>query len=230
MSLMSTMIARRALAEHRKGNFEEALKYYREALQKGMNEPGMLINMSTLLVRTSHFDEALEIIKKAEKAGRLDERAKRDIHLQYAVILWKKGHIDHAIEILENDFATTKTGTLYSALGCLKIEQGNPEEALRFCLEALDYDDNDPIFLDNVGQAYYRLYQDKEKAKPYFERALALKPEAIDTNYFLALYDLDSGDKEKAKERLEIARNGKASPLNYATPQRIEEMIQRLEA
>ena len=84
------------------------------------------------------------------------------------------------------------------------------------------YDEEDAIFLDNLGQTYYRLLGDKEKAKTYFDRAIAIKPKSIDTNYFLALYDIENGDIQSAKDRLDLARIGMTSPLNYATPEMID--------
>ena len=117
---------------------------------------------------------------------------------------------------------------LYSIIGYLKIEQGDAEEALRFNKQALEYDDEDAVFLDNLGQTYYRLLGDKETAKTYFDRAIAIKPGAIDTNYFLALYDIENGDKESARNRLGVARKGFFSPLNYAQPDMIDDKLREL--
>ena len=80
-----------------------------------------------------------------------------------------------------------------------------------------------------MGQTYYRLLGDKEAARPYFDKAIALKPSAIDTNYFLALYDIEAGDLDKARERLEVSRKGLTSPLNYATPERIKAKLAEIE-
>ena len=128
------------------------------------------------------------------------------------------------------DMKYLKNGTMYSIIGYLKVEQGDAEAALAFNREALDYDDADPVFLDNMGQTYYRLVGDKETAKTYFDKAIALKPTAIDTNYFLSLYDIEAGDREKAVERLQTARSGFFSPLNYATPAMIDEKLAELGA
>ena len=134
------------------------------------------------------------------------------------------------MDILEDEFRHLKNGTMYSIIGYLKVEQGDAEAALAFNREALDYDDADPVFLDNMGQTYYRLVGDKETAKTYFDKAIALKPTAIDTNYFLSLYDIEAGDREKAVERLQTARSGFFSPLNYATPAMIDEKLAELGA
>ena len=221
MSFMGNMAGNKALAAHGKGEYQKALELYAQAYEKGMDKPRLLRGYSVLLIRTSQFDKALEVLKKMEKMP-MDAKEKTDLHINYAIILWQKGHLDRAMEILEDEFRHTKNGTLYSIIGYLKIEQGDAEEAIRFNKEALEYDDEDPVFLDNLGQTYYRLVGDKETARIYFDKAIALKPKAIDTNYFLALYDIENGDLESAKDRLDTARVGMFSPLNYATPEMID--------
>lgn len=221
MSFMGNLAGNKALSAHGKGDYRTAIKLYEEAYAKGMDKPRLLKSYCVLLIRTSQFDRALEIIKKLEQT-KLDDKGRTDLHINYAIILWKKGHLDRAMEILEDEFKRTKNGTLYSIIGYLKIEQGDAEEAIRFNKEAIEYDEEDAIFLDNLGQTYYRLVGDKEKAKEYFDKAISIKPKAIDTNYFLALYDIENGDYESAKDRLDLARLGVTSPLNYATPEMID--------
>ena len=221
MSFMGNLAGTKALSVHGKGDYRTALKLYEEAYAKGMDKPRLLRSYCVLLIRTSQFDKALEIIKKLENST-LDAKGKTDLHINYAIILWKKGHLDRAMEILEDEFRHTKNGTFYSIIGYLKIEQGDAQEAIRFNEEAVAYDEEDAIFLDNLGQTYYRLLGDKEKAKTYFDRAIAIKPKSIDTNYFLALYDIENGDIQSAKDRLDLARIGMTSPLNYATPEMID--------
>ena len=221
MSFMGNMAGNKALSAHSKGDYRTALKLYEEAYEKGMDKPRLLRGYSVLLIRTSQFDKALEVLKRMEQMP-MDAKEKTDLHINYAIILWQKGHLDRAMEILEDEFRHTKNGMLYSIIGYLKIEQGDAEEAIRFNKEALEYDEEDPVFLDNLGQTYYRLVGDKETAKIYFDKAIARKPKAIDTNYFLALYDIENGDIESAKDRLDTARVGMFSPLNYATPEMID--------
>jgi len=227
MSFMGNMAGNKALSAHGKGDYRTALKLYDEAYAKGMDKPRLLRSYCVLLIRTSQFDRALEIIKKLEQTP-LDAKGKTDLHINYAIILWKKGHLDRAMQILEDEFRRTKNGTLYSIIGYLKIEQGDLEEAVRFNKEAVEYDEEDAVFLDNLGQTYYRLLKDKESARPYFEKAIKLKPAAIDTNYFLAQYAIDEGDYGKAREYLETAKKGFFSPLNFATPDKIESLLEQI--
>jgi tetratricopeptide (TPR) repeat protein len=108
------------------------------------------------------------------------------------------------------------------------VEAGDKEKAVAFNEEALAYDDEDPITLDNLGQTYYRLTDDREKAKEYFLKALEQKPGQIDTLYFLAQYDIADKNPAAAAEKLKTALEGRFSPLNHATREKITEQLNAL--
>ena len=96
------------------------------------------------------------------------------------------------------------------------------EKGLAFCQAAIEYDDEDAICLDNMGQYYYRVLGDKAAALPWFQKAIEVKDSQIDTLWFLSRYDLEKGDKAAAAEKLEKALEGRFSPLNFATREKIE--------
>ena len=79
-----------------------------------------------------------------------------------------------------------------------------------------------------MGQFLYRVMEDKKAARPWFEKALALKDSQIDTLYFLSRYDEEDGNREAAVARLEKAAAGRFSPLNYCDREMIEHEISRL--
>ena len=97
-----------------------------------------------------------------------------------------------------------------------------------FILKSLEYDDEDPISLDNMGQFIYRVKGDKEGAKAWFDKAIARKENQIDTLYFLSRYDLEAGNREAALEKLEKAAEGRFSPLNYCSREAIQQEIEQL--
>lgn len=104
------------------------------------------------------------------------------------------------------------------------------DKMFAFIQESVDYDDEDPVCLDNLGQAYYRVTGEKDKAKEWFEKAHAEKDSQIDTLWFLSRYDLEAGDKAAAIAKLEKALDGRFSPLNFCTKKMVQEEVERLKA
>ena len=102
------------------------------------------------------------------------------------------------------------------------------QKALKMLEESVDYDDEDPVCLDNIAQFYYRVLGDKATARTWFDKAHEEKPGQIDSLWFLSRYDLDNGDKAAAIEKLETALKGRFSPLNYADKPMIEAELARL--
>ena len=103
------------------------------------------------------------------------------------------------------------------------------DKMFAFIQESVDYDDEDPVCLDNLGQAYYRVTGEKDKAKEWFEKAHAEKDSQIDTLWFLSRYDLEAGDKAAAIAKLEKALDGRFSPLNFCTKDMVREEVERLQ-
>lgn len=104
------------------------------------------------------------------------------------------------------------------------------DKMFAFIQESVDYDDEDPVCLDNLGQAYYRVTGERDKAKEWFEKAHAEKNSQIDTLWFLSRYDLEAGDKAAAIAKLEKALDGRFSPLNFCTKEMVQEEVERLKA
>ena len=106
--------------------------------------------------------------------------------------------------------------------------EAGKNKALEFNREAVEYDEDDPVCLDNLAQVYYRVLGDEKEAKGWFEKAHAMKEEQIDTLYFLSRYDLKAGDREAALKKLEKAAEGRFSPLNYCDLKTIQAEIATL--
>ncbi len=102
------------------------------------------------------------------------------------------------------------------------------KKAEEFVRSAVEYDDEDSVCLDNLGQFLYRVLGDRAGAKEWFEKALAVKDSQIDTLYFLSRYDLEAGNKAAALEKLQKAAEGRFSPLNYCDREAIEKEIAAL--
>ena len=102
------------------------------------------------------------------------------------------------------------------------------QKAVKVIEDSLEYDDEDPVCLDNKGQYIYRILGDKAAAKEWFDKAHEEKPGQIDSLWFLSRYDIENGDIEAAIEKLETALEGRFSPLNYVDKATVAAEIERL--
>ena len=126
--------------------------------------------------------------------------------------------------------ARRKPRTLVSpVIGIVERESTRPlSPSAHLVRKSLEYDDEDPICLDNMGQFLYRVRGDRDGAKQWFDKAYAIKDSQIDTLYFLRRYDEEAGDREAALEKLEKAAQGRFSPLNYCSRDTVLKEIERL--
>ena len=227
MNLITTIKARNAAAKQSKGDMEGAIKLYEEALAGGLTDLRYILGYTVLLLRRGEYQKAREILIKFQNAP-MSADQKTTLFVNYAVCVYRMGELEKGIGVLEGQHAKNPCGLVYETLGYLYVEVGDAEKALAFNLEALEYDDDDSIVLDNLAQTYYRLLGDKEQARKYFDKALAVKPAQIDTLYFLAQMDVEEGKGEAARSKLETALKGRFSPLNYATPEKIQALMETL--
>lgn len=231
MGMMDGFKARKAMLMQQKGDYEGAKEAYEKLYAGGYVSAAYMLPYSVLLLRDGGEENYLkvkDILKKAEKALDINPQRKQELWVNYAVAQYKLGELDKAINLLEASHKKSPSGTVYQCLGFLYIETGDAEKALAFNQEAVDYDDEDPVCLDNLAQTYYRLLNDKEKAKEYFDKAHEIRESQIDTLYFLAKYDVEKGDRKAALEKLERAAEGRFSPLNYATRDQVLREIEEL--
>jgi len=228
MSLIATLKARTAAQKLAKGDAAAAKQLYEEAIAGGLSDPRYLLSYSVLLNRDGEYQKAREFLVKLQSNPALSGESKKQLFVNYAACVYKLGDLPKAIAVLEGQHAKDPSGMIYETLGYLYVEAGETEKALQFNQAALEYDDEDPITLDNLGQTYYRMVGDKAKALEYFQKAHQLKPGQIDTLYFLAQYDIENGDRAAAKEKLESALEGRFSPLNFATKDKVNALLSTL--
>lgn len=231
MTFKDRLKVRTALIKHQKGQTDEARRLYEELYASGAVHASYMLPFSVLLLRSGEegaFQKVREILVKAQKAPDLSSDKRQQLLMNYAIAVWKLGDLDKAISTLEASHKRQPNSLTYQSLGYLYIEAGDGPKALEYNLEAFEYDDEDSITLDNLGQTYYRLLNDKEKALEYFKKADELKPGQMDTMYFLAQYDIESGQFEEAQKKLEKVLSGNFSPLNYVNPSNVREALERV--
>lgn len=257
MGFFANLKGQKAMSLHGKNDYEGARKLYQEAYEAGMNDPRLLLAYSVLLLRMEAYQEARDLLVQIQKLP-LGPEHKSQMYMNYAVACHKMGETARAISILERQHRKGTNGLMYQTLGYLYVEYFDaskpfvpldPEadddkffsekkvltqeesiaKVLAYNEEAIAYDDEDPVCLDNLAQTYYRVIGDKVKAKEWFDKAIAIKENQIDTLWFLSRYDLEEGNTAAAIEKLETAAEGRFSPLNYARPEMIAAELKRLQ-
>ena len=231
MGLFDAIKVRKAITLHNKGDLKAAQAAYAELYDAQVMDPSYLLPYTVLLLREGGDEEAekvKEILKKVQKFPGINPQQRTEIHVNYACANYKLGHLEDAVKLLEASHQRRPCGSVYQTLGYLYVEAGDSEKGIPFLEEALEYDDEDPITLDNLGQMYYRVLNDPEKALPYFQKAIEQKDNQIDTLYFLSRYDLEAGDKAAAKGKLEKALGGRFSPLNYVKKETLQKELEEL--
>ncbi len=218
--------------EEARARHDQALKLYEEAVRLGCSKPAYLMAYGVLLLRYGRFDEAKALFLKTESIRGLSKEEKRQLRINFAICQWKLGNLDSAISQMKIAMGDAKTGMLYGSLGYVLIEKarqtGDFEEAVAFNNEAMAYDDEDAVVLDNMGQLNLAM-GNREKALEYFLKAHEIKPGQVDTLYYLALLASEDGDAAKALDYLGSALKGNYSALCTTTRQQALDLKKKLE-
>ncbi len=245
MSILGNFYTRRGYFEHLKGNrlsdqkkpeaakvaHKKAMELYSKGIDMGASKPREVMAYGVLLLRMGEYEKAKEIFRKADKMPNTTKADKRQVRINYSIAQWKVGKLDDAILILEEVSKEGNNATIYGSLGFMYIERGDKSgdytKAKEYNLEALDYDEDDPVILDNVGQVYYRLGE-REKAYEYLLKAIEKKPYQVDTLYYLTKLNQEDGNIEKAKEYIETAVSGNFSALATVSRDDVKKLHEQL--
>ncbi len=214
--------------EEAKAKHEEALAEYEKAVKGGCVRVSYLMAYGVLLLRFRRYEEAKALFLKAEQQKTITKAERDQLRINFAICQWKLGNLDSAIEQLKIAKASAPTGIIYGSLGYILIEKaiqtGDFTEAVAFNQEALDYDDEDAVVLDNMGQLNLAMGE-TEKAEEYFEKAHAIKPKQVDTLYYLAKLAAGRGETDKARQYLTDALNGNYSSLCTTTREQAQALM-----
>lgn len=205
----------------RLGNLDKGISVLEQQFRKG--ETGLLYQtLGYLYVEKYDMDHRPDFAAMAAEAAGAEEAPQADENA--------------AEETSAEESTTEETPAAETDAAEEKASKLSPEEewnagidkAEKFIRESVEYDDEDPVCLDNLGEFLYRVRGDRAGAKEYFDKAIAIKDTQIDTLYFLSRYDLEAGDKKAALEKLEKAAGGRFSPLNYCNREKITKEIEEL--
>ncbi|NLK87467.1 MAG: tetratricopeptide repeat protein [Clostridiaceae bacterium] len=224
--LRPSVLALIGTRKYAQGSTEEAMLLFGRAYATGRASVRTSVSYAYLLLKNKDLQKSEEILQKLINANQNSPMLPY-IKSIMALVLWKKGNLNEAASMQEEVIQTYKTTSVYGSLGYLLILQGDLEKALKFNLEAYEYNSSDNIINDNLGQNYLLLgMYDKaaEIYKPLLEKAPTF-PEPY-YNYGLVLDKL--GDREKALETMKKALDCKFSYLSTITKDDVEAKLSEL--
>ncbi len=225
--LKSTYYIIKANRAYAAGNTEGTLNYLGKAYTSGAAKGSVVTTYGYLLLKQGRLDEATKIFEEQLRSPKATNNELNNINSNYALCLWKQGKLDEAISILENTIKTYKNTNIYGSLGYLYNLKGDLEKALRFNLEALDYNATSGVILDNLGQTYY-LLDDQRNANEVFSKLMSQSPKFPEAYYDYALVLEKQGDSEKAIEMLKKAQELKPNYLSGVTKADIDNKLSEL--
>lgn len=211
-----------------KGNVQEAINLLSKAYKTGSAKASVVSTYGYMLLKYGKLEEALSIFTQQLTSSNLSDEDRFNVQSNYALALWKKGQLDDAISLLEKVIPKFKNTNNYGSLGYLYNLKGDLEKALKFNLEAYDYNSTNGIILDNLGETYY-LLDDFENADKIFKELMSLDPKFPEAFYDYALVFEKLGDKEKCIEYLKKAMQYKPNFLSAITAEDIENKLKEME-
>lgn len=214
---------------HVRDKLDKAMRFYERGMAHDMTRPSYKLAYGVLLLKGGQFQKAKDIFSSVLIDPRYKDSVKNMAKLNLSLAYWKLGDIDTAIEMLKELHRKQRTARIYGTLGYLLIEKGDMDEAMKYNLEAVKYDDEDPVILDNLAQTYYMMGKIKE-AKKYFEKAESLKDDQVSTLYYLGCIYEKEGNLQVAKEKLERALECNTNPLSTVSNEAIRQKLEEVNA
>jgi len=209
-----------------KGDMDNALTWLKKAYESNKADPRTAISYAYLLLKAGRLEESEKVFSEL-LSGKLNSDDRNLAKSNYALLLWKKGNLDEAINMLEEVTKEYKTTTVYGSLGYLLILKGDLDRALEFNLEAYDYNSSNTIIQDNLGYTYY-LKGEFDKAEEIYKKLVASNPTFPEAYYNYGLVLIKKGDPAKAYEFMEKSLNYKLTFLSTITRYEIEAKIEEL--
>jgi tetratricopeptide (TPR) repeat protein len=220
------MLQNQASKKYQKGDFEGALNDLKAAVAKDPKNAKIRSTYAFLLLKLGYHDEAGVQLEEAFKTA--PEADKNSMKVTKALILWKQGKLDEAIDLLTELIKDYETTNVYATLGFLLIEKGDLERALEFNLQAKDYNSSSPIILDNLGTTYF-LLGEVDKALETHEEAMKCKPNFPEAFYNYARVLEKTGDIEKALYMTRHALTLRFWNTSTVTKEEVEAYMKTLE-
>lgn len=212
-------------------NREKGLKLMRSAYKTGKLKPSAQLYYAYIILRNGELDEAETVMNKATVIGKhaLKEEELKACEFNRAIITWKRGDLNSAIMEMEELYSEGyKTRGLYGSLGSFYNLNKEYDKAIELSIEGMDFNPDDLVTQDNLGQAYIGKGM-LDEAIAVYDKLLAKVPAFLEAYYNYATIMENRGMLTEAKEYYEKALTYEEKYLSTVTHDEICEALSRIE-
>lgn len=222
----SNMYAMQGKNYYEAGDMKKAAEYYGKACQRSNVPIALKSSYAYILLKSGETDKANEVLKPLLNMPMKSEE-EIGIKSNYALVQWKNGDIDGAVETMEKLLEKYKNTLVYENLGYFLILKGDLNRALEVNLQAYQFNNEDKIITDNLGQNYY-LMGEHDKAEETYEKLMKKNPQFPEPYYYYGCILADEGKYDEALSILEKGISYKFSPLSTVAREQMEDKINEL--
>lgn len=215
-----------AYRNYTKGEKDKAFSWFERAYNHGMNVK-QKITYAYYLLREGKADRSEQVLSTILGFNKASCEEKYLAKSHHALVLMKTGREEEALEELLEIFPNYKNSSIYGSIGYLYIVLGDMEKAEEFNSEAIDYNSEDAVILDNMVQLY-NLKGDGEKAFSYAEKLMEKNPYFIEAYYNAAIAAKALGKTELAKEYLEKTKDLETTFLSNVSHEDVNKLLGEL--
>ena len=224
VSKRADIVCYTAHIDFRKGETKLALKKLEKAQKIGKLSIGNKMLLGYIYLREGKLEKARVTLAEASMMNG-KKPVKNKIRAMRALVMWKEGYIKDAIESLESLIADFKNTAVYQDLGLLYVLDKDKEKALKFNLEAYDFNSDDMIIMDNLAEAY-ALCGMMEEAEKLYEKLLEMEPHFPEAYYGYGVLLCKKGEKEKGIKYMEMALDKRFSYLSVLQKEEVSALIE----
>ena len=211
-------------------NPEKGIKILRLAYSTGKLTAQNQLMYAYIIIRYGLLDEAETVINKALVLGRhvLTDSEVMASDFNKALITWKRGDLSSAIVQLEELYeAGYKTSAFFGSLGSFYLLNKEYDKALSLAREGVEYDREDLVSRDNLGQAYLELGMLSE-AQEVYEELIPMGPSFIEAYYNYGSVLEKRGSLEEAKKFYGLALTYEEKYLSTISLETVNEAYERV--
>lgn len=208
------------------GNVEKGLLMFEKGIDSNKVDYMTKIRYAFLELKFGDIKKAKRTILRI-LSEKIPNAVRYEAKAIFAIVLFKEGDSEEAKETMLSVYENYKNTNMYCTLGYLFNILETPENAVKFNEEAYEYNNDHAVILDNLGQAYYLLNENK-KALNIYEEVMSKEPNFPEAYYNFALVLLKEGEKEEARKMLDKALTKPFHNLTTVTKEEVETKLVKI--